>query len=180
VRRRRMYLLVGSVAVVILCGIAAGVSVLVFFVATCLNPPDHIVVVITNVPEDVRFVCLLSESKDQPRLMSWYEGEMLQQPVKVVPRITSFDYAKNDHASAGFVAWAPSERYGVLVKSADGTWRVYWFSATQVPLEKPLDSFSRGEVRIDLSTGAAEPFSEDAVNFLGFQQTSETPSAEKP
>lgn len=179
-RRWRVWLLVGVIAAVVLSGIAGAVATYVYFVASCLWPPDRVGVAVTNIPEDVRFWSVLSNSKGQIRLMSDYEGEILQKPVKRVPRVISFDFGKIDHAGGQSVAWEPGDRYGVLVKSVDGTWRVFWFSAAEAPLEKSSGGVVSAVVRFDLSNRTAEPFSEDAVNALGFQQTGELPSNTKP
>lgn len=154
-QRRRVWLLVGIVAGVVLSGIVGAVTTYVYFVASCLWPPDRVGVGVTNIPEDVRFWSVLSDSKGQIRLMSDYEGEVLQKPVKRVPRVISFDFGKIGHAGGQSVTWEPGDRYGVLVKSVDGTWRVFWFSAAEVPLEKSSGGFVSAELSFDLSNRTA-------------------------
>ncbi|HBI44930.1 MAG TPA: hypothetical protein DDY78_19050 [Planctomycetales bacterium] len=168
-----MWRLLRIATIVTLLGLAAGAAVLLFLVYTCPYPPDHVCFVITNVPDDARFLCLLSDSQGRMRPMQWYVGEMLQKPAKVAPKPYSFDYGRNEHASAGFVAWEIGDRYGVAVKSASGTWQVFWLPAAQVPLEGRSVIFGGGTIRIDLSKVVAQPLSDDAANALGLQQISE-------
>ncbi len=154
-------------------GLAAVASVLLFLVYTCPYPPDHVGFVITNLPDDARSVYLLSDAQGRIRPMQYYVGEVLQKPKKVAPAPYSFDYSRNDHAAAGFVAWEPGDRYGVAVKSAAGTWQVFWLPAAQVPLEERSVVFGGGTIRIDLSKVVARPLSDDAVDTLGLEDRSD-------
>jgi hypothetical protein len=162
-------------AIVILISTAGTASVLLFLVYTCPYPQDHVGFLIVNIPDDARFVCVLSDSRGQIRPMHWYIGEMLQKPVKKTPTPISFDFNANEHASAGFVAWEAGDRFGVAVKSTDGTWRVFWFAAAQVPLEERSVIFGGGTANFELSKSVAEPLGDDAVNELGLQEAKEPP-----
>jgi hypothetical protein len=153
-----------ALPVVLLLGGCAGLT---FFAYNCNNPRDWVVVSVTNLPGPDYYVCVVSESRGERRVMRQYYWH-------VYNSWTWKPSAKGRRAySAGEVgeplAWVFGDRYGVVTRT-DEEWRVTWFNAADVPLTGRSILRGGGRVTLDLSQGQTEPLSADEVENLGLDK----------
>jgi hypothetical protein len=66
------------------------------------------------------------------------------------------------------VRWRSGERYGVVMQTKTGEWRVAWFPAADVPLQGRT-VFGGGKAEFDLSKAEIVPLDADTVKALGLQ-----------
>jgi hypothetical protein len=129
---------------------------------------------IANIPIGVYFVAIVAESETAEihALNYWPPSE--GGPVTMPPERYIGSFRDPNGTSVGRLAswleWRNARRYGVITRSKDGTWRITWFAASQIPIEGRHFILGGGRVRIDLSQGMSEVLPQEAIRELGFER----------
>jgi hypothetical protein len=160
--RRRMFWPVFAVLTLLVIG---GCGLLAF--TTC-NPSDRVEVDVRNIPSDIWHLSLAADTPDGPASLIWSWTYLL--PAEKHPADRNGIYGDPPHMQTigSSVRWRTGERYGVVMQTKTGEWRVAWFPAAEVPLQgrTPLGG---GKVEFDLSKAEIVPLDADTVKALGLQ-----------
>lgn len=162
-RQRRTCLLLVAIPLSLL-------AALIFFVYSCNNPRDRVLVTVTGVPKDVDLVFPVVESGGQISGMKAYAGGVFG-PF-VLSELQSLDKRSDAGGFGDPIAWLPGERYGMITMTNDGEWRIVWFNADAVQLTDRSLLVGGGSATFDLSRGQAEKLSDKEVTRLGLSQYS--------
>lgn len=164
VRRKRV------VVWVILLAVAVAAAL---WLRSIFSPPWRVLVDITNIPTGTNFASLVVDSGGILSNMDWSPSSELATPFTMHPAQCIWSYQNPENPRVwwnAFVRWQPGERYGVVTRSTDGTWRVSWFGADSVPIEGRLWVLGGGKASFDLSAGQTVPLSAEQVKSLGLDK----------
>lgn len=167
---RRKRVVVG----VILLAVAAAAAL---WVNNIFSPPWRVRVHIANIPKGTTFASLVAESGGTLSNMEWSPSNELSTPFTMHPAECIWSYQTPDDPKVNwhaYVRWQPGERYGLVTRSTDGTWRVSWFGADSVPIRGRLRLFGGGEVSFDVAGGQTVPLTVEQVKALGLQKIADS------
>jgi hypothetical protein len=135
---------------------------------TTCNPPDQAIVHIKRIPEDTTFIAVAFTTPTRQELIPWYAGAVLSPPFKIDPvKDGGFWPYQRDYSRT--VWWRSGEKYGVVMQTKTGEWRVAWFPAADVPIQGRNWLGGEGRVEFDLSKAEIVPLDADTVKALGLQ-----------
>lgn len=135
---------------------------------TTCNPPDLVTVYIQNIPPDTHFVSLAASTDKGPVTMMWASPY----PIRLAP--SAWHPAKwgpHDIANPELewqTYWRTGQKYGVVMQTQKGEWRVAWFPAADVPLQGRT-VLGGGKAEFDLSKAEIVPLDANTVKALGLQ-----------
>lgn len=152
------------------------------FAFTTCHPPELVAVSITNIPPGTRFLSLAALTDKGPVSMLWSEPGALgiSSGGAIHPATTSlpegyhpgpageYDYGALKEG-LWFPYWKRGEKYGVVMQTMKGEWRVAWFPASEVPIQGLNWLGSEGRVEFDLSKVEIVLLGLDTVKALGLQ-----------
>lgn len=138
---------------------------------TTCNPRDRVRVFVENIPPDTRFLSLAAKSDRGVECMEW-SPEHLWSKLKMHPKdcIWSYRDAWEPSQMEGYpVWWRSGDKYGVVMQTNKGEWRVAWFPAAEVPVRGRNWLGGEGQVELDLSKAEIVPLDAETVRALGLQ-----------
>lgn len=158
-RSRRLWVVwpVLAVLLVVACGL--------FCFGTC-NPPDQATVHIKAIPEDTTFIAVASATPTRQELMPWYAHAVLSPPLKFDP-VNEGAFWPYQRDYCRYIWWRFGDKYGVVMQTRNGEWKVAWFPAADVPLKGRTVFGGGGEAVFDLSKAEIVPLDADTVKALG-------------
>jgi hypothetical protein len=134
-----------------LIAILACTAFLGFWLHREINPPDRVLVSISDIDPSMEDYYLVADTPAGTKNMPWYS-------VKVTPftrksgGFASHHFSKDsDTLREAFVAWIRGERYGVVIGCKDEDWRVFWFRPEDVHLRWDSWIVGGGEASIQLA-----------------------------
>jgi hypothetical protein len=163
-RRKRVVVWVSLLVIV-----AAGA----FWAYRSFNPPWRVRVHLTNIPVGTNFVSLVADSGEALRNMEWSPNSELSVPFTMHPARCIWSFQNPDRPKVdwhAYVRWQPGERYGVVTRSRDGTWRISWFEADSAPIRGRRWLLGGGEASFDITAGRTVPLSAEQVRTLGLDK----------
>jgi len=135
---------------------------------TTCNPPDLVTVSIKNIPPNMPFLSLAAITDKGPVTMMWASPY----PIRIAPSAwhpathVPHDVTKPELGWQTY--WRTGQKYGVVMQTKKGEWKVAWFPASEVPLEGRT-VFGGGKATLDLSKAEIVPLDADTVKALGLQ-----------
>ncbi len=160
----------GSAELLLLCTAA------LVLLGGCCGPADLVSVSIESPPQPFQFLFVVVETKDGIRGMHWYGYKSHWGPMHLD---TSWTNALRDFASPGRhklddpIQWIEGDRYGVVIRLPDLTWRVWWFEFAEVNREDISAICGGGKVNFDLRPPrSAEAVTAETVELWGVKSIS--------
>lgn len=153
-----------------LLAVVAGGALWVFL---GVNPPWRVRVNVANLPVGTHYASLVADSGGTIRNMEWSPQSELMVPFTVHPAACIWSAHDPDRPEVdwpAYVRWQSGERYGVVTRHTDGTWRVTWFGAEAVPVRGQRWLLGRGEAAFDLAAGRTVPLAAERVRALGLDE----------
>lgn len=135
---------------------------------TTCNPPDRVKVFVENIPPNTRFLSIAADSPEGPVSLNWlwtYFGPHERHPATLTG-VTGEPPRMNPYCPT--VRWRTGTRYGVVMQTKLGEWKVAWFPADNIPTE-------HREAHFDLSKAEIVPLDADTVKALGLQDVKPFP-----
>lgn len=137
---------------------------------TTCNPRDLVTVSIKNIPPNTRFLSLAALTDNGPVTMQWASPY----PIRIGPP-EAWDpaewgpYAIEHPELEWQTYWRTGQKYGVVMQTRKGEWKVAWFPAAEVPVRGRNWLGGEGQVEFDLSKAEVVPLDADTVRALGLQ-----------
>ncbi len=146
----------------VVAGLAMGsLKVYLFF-----SPADRVAVSVHGLPPNTRWLCLIAETATEPVALGWYRTKVY--PFVVSPPGSTLGRFEKD-PFVDWVQWRNGQRYGVLTRTLDREWKVWWFDVPDVPLRGRLWILGGGRVELQLTHGRRPETPRDAfIRRLGF------------
>lgn len=148
------FLLIALTVLMVLSGF--GLGAYRFF-----NPPDWVEVSVRHLLVTDSFVCVLAQKDGQTLPLPWYHKKVW--PFTMNPGRDISSRPGGPREFRGSVKWSGAGRYGLLIYSEAGGWRVFWFEAREAPVRQSLPFFGGGRVAFDLAGRPSDPVSRDWV-----------------
>ena len=149
------------------------VAAAALWVGSIFSPPWRVRVYIANIPGGTNFASLVADSGGTLSNMEWSPNSELSMPFTMHPAQCNWSYQNPDNPKVdwhAYVRWQPGERYGVVTRSTDGTWRVCWFETDSVPIRGRLWVLGGGEASFDVAARQTAPLPMEQVRALGLEK----------
>ncbi len=138
---------------------------------TTCNPRDIVGVHVKNIPTGTRFFSLAAMTDKGPVTMLWASPYHIRigPPSASHPATKGEDVRNSNGEWWDTTYWKTGEKYGVVMQTKKGEWRIAWFPAVDVPIQRRNWLIGEGQVEFDLSKAEIVPLDADTVEALGLQ-----------
>ena len=141
---RRTQVLLASIA-----GLALALALTAF--SLCDN--RRLDVCVNHIPGDVIFAYFVSWDSDATYRIAWSLHDELGLPFDLDPmECVASLVAEDEHVELKrTVSWRSGDGFGVVTKSREGIWRVYWLPESQMVWARGLPCITRSTLTVDLN-----------------------------
>lgn len=154
--RHIIWLVLGLLTLLVLGGCGA-------FAFTTCNPPDRVRVFVDNISDDTQFISVAADTPEGPVSLNWswtyfglpHEAHPAKRNIVMGEPPRMVEYGPS-------VRWRTGSRYGVVMQTQKGEWKVAWFPAGDIPT-------SHWEAHFDLNKAEIVPLDAETVKTLGLQ-----------